>query len=137
MPTIDPDPARLGGLLQQVPSDKPVTMLNLLRFRDVANYRDGESQVTGQAAYSTYSELVMPFLSSVGGRVVWSGTAHAGLIAPEDEHWDYMLLVRYPSIDRFMEMVTNPDYQAITHHRTAALADARLVATVANEDQQG
>ncbi len=42
-------------------------------------------------------------------------------------------IVRYPSKAAFLEMVMNPDYQAITHHRTAALSDSRLVPMVEAE----
>ena len=50
------------------------------------------------------------------------------LIAPEHEDWDELLLVHYPSPEAFLEMLADPDYQAATIHRTAALADSRLIA---------
>lgn len=130
MASIDPDPNRFGDLLSKIPQGQPVVMLNLLRFRETANYRNGEDAVSGRDAYGKYSELTLPFLGEVGGKLIHAGPACATLIGPPDEHWDHMLLVRYPSIEKFMEMVTNPDYQAITHHRTAALEDARLIATL-------
>ena len=45
-----------------------------------------------------------------------------------------MLLVRYPSIGAFLEMVTDADYLVCARHRTAALADSRLIATQGAKD---
>ena len=45
------------------------------------------------------------------------------------ETWDEVLLVEYPSRDAFVAMVQSPAYQAIVHHRSAALRDARLIVT--------
>ena len=59
--------------------------------------------------------------------MIWSGRGVAPVIAPPDEHWDSVFLVRYPGAAAFREMVTNPDYQQHTVHRTSALEDARLV----------
>ena len=40
-----------------------------------------------------------------------------------------IILVHYPSPAAFIGMVTTPEYQALSGHRTAALADSRLVPT--------
>jgi hypothetical protein len=39
-----------------------------------------------------------------------------------------------PSRKAFPRMVAMPDDQACAHHRTAALADSRLIATVSRSD---
>ena len=127
---VDPTPQSLNEFIENAPNDTPLVMLNLLRFRDVADDPDGEPQVSGFEAYARYGELVQPFLAGVGGRLEWQGTTHPSLIGPEGEQWDACFLVRYPSKAAFLEMVMNPDYQAITHHRTAALVDSRLVPMV-------
>lgn len=44
-----------------------------------------------------------------------------------DETWDVVMLVRYPARRQFVEMMRDPDYQAIAPIRAAALADSRLV----------
>lgn len=38
-----------------------------------------------------------------------------------------MLLVQYPSSAKMFEMITNPEYIAISVHRDAALEDSRLI----------
>jgi len=49
------------------------------------------------------------------------------LIGPSDEHWDIAFIAQYPNSGAFLEMVTNPDYQAIVFHRQAAVKDSRLI----------
>lgn len=55
------------------------------------------------------------------------GNGGAFLIGPEHKTWDRMLLVRYPDLESFLQMSQSPDYHAIGGHRTAALADSRLL----------
>ncbi len=130
MSTIDPRPGQMKAALASVPPGVPVVMLNLLKFRAQAQYADQTSDLTGKQAYGLYSKQAFAHVSAVGGEVLFWGKVHAGIIAPEGEAWDEMLLVQYPSIEKFVAMVMNPDYQKIAVHRTAALDDARLIATV-------
>lgn len=131
MPSIDPTPASFKALFTAVPAGVPVVMLNLLRFRDRAAYaaESGEPARTGREAYAEYSRRAFQQVKSVGGRVIWAGDALHAVIAPEGEAWDEVILVEYPSTEAFMNMVRSPVYQVFTHHRTAALADSRLIAT--------
>lgn len=133
--SIDPTPQSLKALARKVPPDVPVVMLNLLRFREQAQYAPERQQParSGREAYAVYAKLIQPHLQRVGGKLVWQGQARHAAIAPDGEDWDEVLLVEYPSKDAFLAMVTSPDYQAITFHRSAALDDARLVVTVRQE----
>lgn len=132
MKTIDPVPGAFGKTLAGIPKGVPVVMLNLLKFREVANYADAtEAPCSGREAYQRYGAHAIGAVKAIGGEVLWYGSAVGSLIAPPDESWDEILLVRYPSIDAFVKMMMAPEYQAIAKHRTAALEDARLVATVA------
>ncbi|MDX1803510.1 MAG: DUF1330 domain-containing protein [Alcanivorax sp.] len=128
MSVIDPDPQRLPAIMASLPDDTPIVMLNLLRFREVAEYRDGPANYSGREAYRRYSQVALGKVQGVGGEPVWTGKALAGVIAPQDEHWDEVLLVRYPSKQAFMAMLSDPEYREATRHRTAALSEARLVA---------
>src|SRR3990167_7827299 len=130
MSSIDPRPGQMKAALATVPPGVPIVMLNLLRFRDKAEYPDQVSDLTGRHAYALYIKQAIRHVRATGGEVVMMGQVHAAIIAPDGEQWDEMLLVRYPSIEKFVAMVMNPDYQSFTVHRTAGLADARLIATV-------
>lgn len=131
--SIDPRPDQLQSALASIPQNQPVVMLNLLKFKARAEYRQPQSgdntDITGQQAYAIYAEQALTFLKEVGAEVIWHGSARASLIAPAGEDWDQVLLVKYPDIAHFTQMVMNPDYQAITRHRSAALANSRLIAT--------
>lgn len=130
---LNPDPALLPSLFAKLPDDTPVVMLNLLKFRDVAEYKGQPADYSGREAYRRYSEVALPKLAAMGAAVLYLGDVKATLIGPQDgEHWDEVLLVRYPSKQAFMGMMLQPDFFEATRHRTAALADSRLVATVAH-----
>lgn len=103
--------------------EAPVVMLNLLRFKDDAG--DGR---TGEEAYRSYGERFGAMQERYGPEVVWIGRPWATVIGPSEEHWDLVILVRYPSLRAFVEMGRDPDYLEIAGDRTAAVADSRLVA---------
>lgn len=118
--------------LAGLPQDEPVLMLNLLRFRDVAEYapedpEHGETPVAGALAYARYARETEAVVLAAGGGQDWIGRPMASVIAPADERWDHAFVARYPSARAFMDMVKNPDYQRAVRHRTAATADSRLL----------
>ena len=48
--------------------DRPIYMVNLLKFKEKAEYEDGrETEMTGQEAYSLYGAEVVAHLAKVGG----------------------------------------------------------------------
>lgn len=105
--------------------DEPVTMLNLLRYRDVAESGYGVDGLSGQEAYSVYGRKFAALGPRFGGEPVWMGRALRSLIGAEQ--WDIVILVRYPTRRQFVEMTKDPDYLAIAPIRAAALADSRLI----------
>ncbi len=112
--------------LHSLPSDEPVVMLNLLRFKEDASAPD--EGMSGREAYERYGREAAPYLAKVGGRMLNGVVARHVVIGPEDE-WDMALLVEYPSAARFLEMASDPGYLEAHAHRDAALADSRLIAT--------
>lgn len=116
-------------LLDTLPTDQPVVMLNLLRFREQAVYAEADraEPCSGREAYKRYSQTSLQTIAAVGGRVIFGGKAHETLIGPQEERWHQAFLVQYPSPAAFRAMVAMPQYQACVHHRTAALADSRLI----------
>ncbi|GAB88853.1 DUF1330 domain-containing protein [Gordonia rhizosphera] len=131
--TVDPRRGQFAQL-SALPPDEPVTMLNLLRYREVADYSGAEDltpvePITGAEAYRIYTEGAMPHLRAAGAQVISHGQCGPTVIGPADEEWDSILIVRYPNPAAFVDMVKAPEYQSLSRHRTAALADARLIAT--------
>lgn len=112
--------------------DQPAHMLNLLRFRDQAEYgptdpEQKSSHVSGYEAYRRYSSEAEPIFRSVGGTQVWIGQPRTTLIGSGDEVWHLVFIACYPTVQAFIDMVKNEAYQRATRHRTAAVLDSRLI----------
>ena len=128
---ITPTPEAIAAFAQRGLSG-PVRMLNLIRFRDTADYSASpdlapDEPITGAEAYQIYGAATLPLLNEVGGSVVFSGTGGPFLIGPDDARWDHVLIVEYPDVAAFVTMTQSPAYLAGAGHRTAALADSRLL----------
>ena len=109
-----------------LPRDTPVNMLNLVKLRANAAYADGR-KATGSEAYAAYGRESAPIFQRVGGAILWRGAPECVLIGPADEAWDIAFIARYPTGGAFLEMVTDPAYQAVVFHRQAGVADSRLI----------
>jgi uncharacterized protein (DUF1330 family) len=131
MPSIEPSPEKLQKLLAESDDEAPIVMINLLRYRDRAEYPRGSDATacSGAEAYQRYGALVVPMLGDVGAKVLWRGSVKQIVIGPASEEWDEALLVQYPSRRAFLTMVSRADYLQAALHRSAALADSRLIAT--------
>ena len=105
-----------AALIASLPDTGPVVMVNLLRLRD-------------REAYRRYSELTMPLIKARGGTVLWAGNGEAVAIGdPAADHWDYVVLVRYPSRAAFVDMVGSPDYAQANLQRERAVQRHVIVA---------
>ncbi len=116
------------------PDTGMVVMLNLLKFRERADYAQAPQLepaggASGREAYAIYMREMEPLLNASGGEVLYSGSANHFLIGPFEEGWDHVLLVRQASKAAFLAFASDPQAQAITAHRTAAVADSRLLPT--------
>jgi hypothetical protein len=113
----------------------PIVMLNLLRFREVADYSTlpelrPNQPISGAAAFQRYIEHTLPFLRESGGEILFLGTGGPFLIGPEREHWDFAMLVRQRNVGAFLAFASHAGYLAGLGHRTAALEDSRLLPLV-------
>ena len=121
-----------GRAFFSCPDNGPILMLNLMRFRDVADYVDRpdlapEMPIKGSTAFQLYIEQTLPLLKKIGGDLLFYGATDEFLIGPADESWDAVMLVRQNSRSSFLAFASNPSYQDNLAHRTAALRDARLL----------
>lgn len=110
-------------------------MLNLLRFRPVADYSATPeiaptSPITGEAAYRLYMQHTLPHLKASGGEILFFGHGGEFLIGPSHERWDAAMLVRQTSLTSFLEFASNQHYLSGIGHRLAALEDSRLLPLV-------
>jgi uncharacterized protein (DUF1330 family) len=111
----------------------PIHMINLIRYRDQAEYEPGQAPngdaLSGADAYQLYGSLASEHVASAGGEAVSMSASNRTVLGPDDEEWDLVMIVRWPNRSAFIEMMINADYHAIAHHRTAAVADSRLILT--------
>jgi hypothetical protein len=113
----------------------PITMLNLLRIRDTADYAESpelapEAPISGRAAYDRYVHHTLPYLAATGGELSYLGEGGDYLIGPEDEGWDLVMLVRQNSLEDFLSFASNEGYLKGIGHRTAAVWDSRILPLV-------
>jgi hypothetical protein len=113
----------------------PVVMLNLLRFREIADYSASleiapETPISGAAAYQLYMDHTLPFLRKSGGELIFFGKGGPFLIGPTSERWDAAMLVRQRSVNDFMAFAADQEYLSGLGHRVAALEDSRLLPLV-------
>ena len=112
--------------------DGPIVMVNLMRVRAAAEYppeADAEP-CSGSEALGRYSSGSAAVRRASGAEFLWRGEVMSLPIAPSDEAWDLVVLVRYPSAQAYLDMRATAEYQAARAHRRAGLADSRLYMTV-------
>ena len=67
-------------------------------------------------------EVVNQVTPSPEQAAAFSGAVTGLMLGEVEENWDMVAMVEYPTLASFQKMVSLPEYQAITHHRTAGLA---------------
>ena len=131
---LDPDATTAAALFER-DIRGPVAMLNLLRFREVADYSAfpelaPPSPISGRRAYERYFEHTLPFLRASGGEVLYLGDGGDYLIGPPGEGWDMAMLVRQSSVGSFMAFASDQAYLTGIGHRIAAVRDSRMLPLV-------
>ena len=127
---LDPSPEQIKAFLSHHKSGQPVFMLNLLKFKDRASYKDGEDEdISGREAYGRYarafSELVAQ--SGVDASAEFSGNINAWMIGQGEGEWDAIAIFRYPNASAMFDMVSSDAYRKIHKHRRAGLAGQLLI----------
>src|SRR5689334_17006427 len=99
---LDPTDESVRQLMQRRLSG-PVTMLNLLRFREWADYSafpEGApaEPISGQGAYELYMRHTLPFLTASGGSLTLLADGGSYLVGPREERRDLVMAVRQASV---------------------------------------
>jgi uncharacterized protein (DUF1330 family) len=128
--SVDPTRAQFDAF-KALPRDVPIQMLNLIRLKPLAEYSEDHPNhgkgMSGLEAYRAYGRDSAQVFGRVGGRQVWAGRPETVVTGPEEEAWDLAFIAEYPSAASFLAMVTDPGYREHVKHRTAAVADSRLI----------
>ena len=103
--------------------DEPFLAVNLLTFKNKAEYADGrETNLSGKEAYAIYADEVIDQLAKVGAEPILAGDVQRLILGEVDELWDVIAIVRYPSRKAMYKMATNKEYMESEKHREAGLA---------------
>jgi hypothetical protein len=99
--------------------DGPVWMVNLMKYREVAQYADGrESTISGQEADDQYAPL--DSLAAIGARPVFFGTVEQQLLGAAPI-WDRIGVVKYPTRRSFIDMQSRPEFRKSHEHKDAGM----------------
>lgn len=119
---VNPTPEQIAELGEEG-HDRPIYMVNLLKFKERAEYQDGRAtEMTGAEAYAVYGAEVGGHLAKVGGKPVIGGQVTGLRLGEVEELWDSVAIAMYPNRKAMLAMIMDPDYRKSAEHRAAGLA---------------
>jgi uncharacterized protein (DUF1330 family) len=132
---VYPTEAKQLAAMHEPGPQGPVVMVNLLKFKPRAEYRDGRpTDLTGRDAYMIYGAAVSKLLEQYGGRVVFAGDVTHLTLGKVDELWDEIALAEYPNRAAMVAMSMSQEWRDIAVHREAGLAGQLNIETTHQRD---
>ena len=124
------DPGQFTQLLEKGP-DGPIFMVNLLKFKDKAEYDDGrETVLSGREAYMIYGRAVADILPKFGGRAVFAADVTFLSLGQVEELWDEVAIAMYPARADMVRMSMSDEWREAAVHRSAGLKGQLNIETV-------
>ena len=112
-------------------NDEPIYMVNLLKFKDKAEYPDKrETDLSGKEAYAIYAEEVQHHLAKVGAKSIFGASVKRLMLGEVEELWDSVAIATYPNRKAMLKMISDPDYIKSAQHRVAGLKGQLNIETV-------
>ena len=107
---------------------EPIAMLNLLKFKDKAEYEDGRScDLSGMQAYQLYAKAFREIMEPQGVKILYAGRPRGVLIGGGEDLWDEVAVIQYPSAQVMLDMLRDENYQQAQQHRAAGLEGQLLI----------
>lgn len=103
--------------------DGPIWMVNLMAYKDEADYEGEARGLTGKEADDRYAPVEV--LRDIGAEPVFFGDVSDQLVG--EPRWDRVGVVRYPTRRAFIDMQARPDFQARHVHKEAGMAETIVV----------
>ena len=117
-----PNAAQMAGFADGA-GEGPLYMLNLLKYRDKAEYADGrDTDLSGREAYGLYAQGVRELLQESGGSLSFQASVARLTIGEVEDLWDDVAIAVYPSRVAMLQMMQSDRMQDIGQHRAAGLA---------------
>jgi len=133
MGSIEVTRAELEDAGKHLAEAGPVYMVNMVRYRDQADYR-GKSEHPPCSGREAYFQRYAPAFNKVAAGadygLFWVGNVRNVLVGGEGEQWDDIVIVRYSSFATLRQILDSSAYEEqAAPHRRAALADWRFIVT--------
>lgn len=105
----------------------PMWALNLMKYRERAEYADGrESALSGEEADNVYAPVA--HLAAVGSKIVFVAPVEHQLVGDEWV-WDRIAIVQYRDRMALVEMSSSKDFQEDEKHKEAGMDFTLVLAT--------
>lgn len=98
-------------------TDTAFWALNLMKYREIAEYADGRTGISGREADDAYAPLGP--LAAVGAMVAYLGNVKQQPVGTPV--WDRVGIIRYPSRSAFMAMQERDDFKSQHEHKKAGM----------------
>lgn len=120
--------------IKQKDTKKPVAIVNLMKYKDIAVYPEdykGKTgkrgqNFTGREAYERYANKSMKKMGKSGGQIIALGNFDKVVAGDEDSDWDTFTNVLYPSFDVFLETFNVEDFKSELIDRDAGLEKSKI-----------
>ena len=122
---VYPNREQMKGFFEEDSDNRPIYMINLLKFKEKAEYKDGrETSLSGREAYALYGEIIAKHLIELGGEVIFKSKVTRITVGKVDELWDAVAIAKWPSKKVMGEnmMPSDPELLEGYQHREAGLA---------------
>ncbi len=127
---VTPNEEQINGFLEN-PEIGPISMVNLLKYKDKAIYKDGrDTDLSGEEAYGLYAVEVINLVKEYGGEFIFAGKVNRLMLGEVEEMWDSVAIAKYPNRKAMFEMTMDPKYQKIHVHREAGLEGQLNIETI-------
>ncbi|MEO1013840.1 MAG: DUF1330 domain-containing protein [Pseudomonadota bacterium] len=119
-----PGEAQVAEMQRPGPKDDgPIVMVNLLKFKEKAEYADGrDTDFSGRKAYQLYAMKAAELVYKHGGQIIYAGDTSFLTLGQCDPLWDEVALAYYPNRKALYAMSISPEWGDISVHRAAGLA---------------
>ena len=105
--------------------DGPIWMVNLMSYRERADYADGRaSEISGREADDRYAPLGP--LAQVGAEVVLFADVDTQFLN-DTPKWDRVAIVKYPTRRSFIDMQALPEFKELHHHKDAGMSSTFVI----------
>lgn len=123
-------PEQIAAMQEEGPPG-PIYMVNLLKFKEKAEYEDGrETDLSGREAYQLYGQAVGRIIQEYGGFICFAADVTHLSLGQVDDLWDEVAIACYPSRRQLLEMSMSTEWREAAVHRTAGLEGQLNIETV-------